>query len=49
MALFFLAYGFGRLLSLVLDGMPAPGLFYAMIGELVMGFLAVIVLAKMKV
>ena len=49
MALFFLAYGFGRLVSLVLDGMPAPGLFYAMIGELVMGVLAVIVLAKMKV
>ena len=49
MALFFLAYGFGRLLSLALDGMPASGLFYAMIGELVMGILAVIILAKKKV
>ena len=48
MALFFLAYGFGRLFSLILDGMPASGLFYAMIGELVMGVLALIVLNKVK-
>ena len=49
MAIFFLSYGFGRLLSLVLDGMPSSGLFYAMIGELVMGILAIIVLTRMKV
>ena len=48
MALLFLAYGSGRLLSLVLDGMPAPGLFYAMIGELIMGVVAIILLIKMK-
>ena len=43
-ALFFLSYGFGRLLSLVVDGMPAQGLFYAMIGELVIGALAFMML-----
>ena len=49
LALFFLAYGFGRLLSLILDGFPATGLFYAMIGELIMGILAVAILIKMNV
>lgn len=48
MALFFLAYGFGRLLSLFLDGMPTQGLFYAMIGELIMGVFALIILSKMN-
>jgi len=41
-ALFFLSYGMGRLLSLVLDGMPATGLFWAMIGELIIGLLALV-------
>ena len=49
MALFFLSYGLGRLLSLALDGMPSQGLFYAMIGELIMGVFAIIMLVKMKV
>lgn len=48
MSLFFLSYGLGRLLSLILDGMPAQGLFYAMIGELIMGAFAVILLIKIK-
>lgn len=48
MALFFLSYGLGRLLSLALDGMPADGLFYAMIGELFMGVLAFVVLLRLK-
>ncbi|MEL7121306.1 MAG: DUF4345 domain-containing protein [Bacteroidota bacterium] len=49
MSLFFLSYGLGRLLSLILDGMPAQGLFYAIIVELIMGMLAIIVLVRMKV
>lgn len=47
-ALFFLSYGGGRLLSLVLDGMPAAGLFYAMIGELIIGMIALFMVVKMK-
>lgn len=47
-ALFFLSYGVGRLLSLVLDGMPAQGLLYAMIGEFLIGILALIALIKVK-
>ncbi len=47
-ALFFLSYGIGRLLSLIVDGMPAEGLFYAMIGELVIGLFALILLLKTK-
>ena len=47
-ALFFLSYGLGRLLSLVLDGMPAAGLFYAMIGELVVGAIGLMLLLKIR-
>ncbi|WP_299557157.1 DUF4345 domain-containing protein [Seonamhaeicola sp.] len=47
-ALFFLSYGTGRLLSLILDGKPADGLFYAMIGELIIGIIALIFLKKVK-
>lgn len=47
-ALFFLSYGLGRLLSLAIDGMPAEGLFYAMIGELIIGIIALIMLLKTK-
>lgn len=47
-SLFFLSYGFGRLLSLGLDGRPSDGLFYAMIGELVIGFIALLLLGKTK-
>lgn len=46
--LFFLSYGMGRVLSLVLDGMPAEGLFYAMIGELIIGALCLIALLKVN-
>lgn len=45
-SLFFLSYGIGRLISLTLDGMPAEGLFYAMIGELFIGVVALILLIK---
>ena len=48
MTLFFLSYGLGRVLSLALDGMPSEGLFYAMIGELIMGVLALVILFKME-
>lgn len=47
-ALFFLSYGVGRLVSLFLDGMPAQGLYYAMIGELVIGTIAFFILMKME-
>lgn len=46
LSLFFLSYGLGRLLSLMIDGMPASGLFYAMIGELIMGAIAGLLLIK---
>lgn len=48
MTLFFLSYGTGRLLSLALDGMPAEGLFYAMIGELLLGLLSLLALRKAR-
>lgn len=31
-----------------MDGMPAPGLFYAMIGELVIGAIALFILLRME-
>lgn len=48
MTLFFTSYGLGRLMSLVLDGMPAEGLFYAMIGEIIMGVVAYALLLKVN-
>ena len=45
-ALFFLSYGLGRLLSLVLDGRPGDPLFYAMFGELILGGIALILLYR---
>ena len=47
-ALFFLSYGFGRLLSVVFDGIPAEGLFYAMFGELILGAIALLLFMKTK-
>ena len=47
-ALFFLSYGFGRMLSLLMDGMPDQALFGAMIIELFIGFLALILLMRGK-
>lgn len=47
-ALFFLSYGSGRLLSLILDGMPAEGLFATMIGELAVGLIALILVGRVK-
>ena len=46
--LFFLSYGLGRLISLALDGMPAEGLFIAMLAELFMGLLALIALIRTR-
>lgn len=47
-ALLFTTYGIGRVCSIIIDGMPAEGLFYAMISELVIGLIAVVVLLKIK-
>jgi hypothetical protein len=47
-ALFFLSYGFGRLLSLGLDGRPADGLYYAMYGEIIVGLIALVILRFRK-
>ncbi|HAA15760.1 MAG TPA: hypothetical protein DCE41_30250 [Cytophagales bacterium] len=44
--LFFLSYGGGRLLSLILDGRPADGLFYAMLGELTIGAIGAVLLVR---
>ena len=41
-SLFFLSYGLGRLLSLVMDGQPADALYFAMFGELALGGIALI-------
>jgi hypothetical protein len=48
LALFFSSYGLARLISLVLDGIPAPGLYYAMYGELLMGGIAIILLLQWR-
>lgn len=46
--MFFLSYGLGRMLSLILDGRPAQGLFIAMILELFVGLLTLLALIKVK-
>lgn len=48
MTLFFTTYGLGRLLSVIIDGLPADGLYYAMYGELIMGILAGMLYLKAK-
>lgn len=47
-SLIFLSYGIGRILSLLLDGMPSQGLFVAMILELLIGFWGFILLRKQQ-
>jgi len=47
-ALFFLSYGLGRMLSLLMDGMPDQALFAAMIIELLIGLIALILLVRGK-
>ncbi len=47
-AIVFLSYGVGRLLSLMLDGVPMEGLLMAMIIELSIGIIALIALKKLK-
>ncbi|WP_158021980.1 DUF4345 domain-containing protein [Flammeovirga pacifica] len=44
--LFYSAYGLGRLLSVLIDGFPADGLFYAMIGELLLGGIGGLILLQ---
>lgn len=45
---FMLGLGFGRLLSLLIDGLPTSGYVYGTIGELVLGFYSVFVLVNKK-
>ncbi len=47
-SLFFLSYGFGRLFSLMVDGKPADGLYYAMFGEILLGVIAMFIMVRMK-
>ena len=44
----YLAYGLSRLLSIVLDGMPAPGLVYAAGLELVLGAVSAVLFARLR-
>ena len=44
----YLAYGFSRLLSIALDGVPAPGLVYATGIELVLGALSAALFARLR-
>ncbi|NJM80911.1 MAG: DUF4345 domain-containing protein [Flavobacterium sp.] len=45
---FMLGLGFGRILSLFLDGLPTSGYVYGTIGELVLGFYSLYVLVNKK-
>ena len=47
-SLIYLSYGFGRMLSLMLDGFPAQGLFMAMLIELLLGLWGLILLGRQK-
>lgn len=47
-SLIYLSYGIGRMLSLVLDGFPAQGLFIAMFLELLLGLWGLILLSRQK-
>ena len=42
----YLSYGFGRLLSLIIDGMPIDGLLKATIIEIILGLISVFALYK---
>jgi hypothetical protein len=45
-ALLYLSYGFSRVLSMVIDGMPDPGLVQVAVLEIVIGTVCVFALAK---
>lgn len=47
-AIVFLSYGIGRVLGILVDGVPVAGLLVAMIVELVIGVVAVFSLRKVK-
>ncbi len=44
----YLSYGFGRLLSMVVDGVPAEGLIKATVVEIIIGFMSVFALYKFR-
>lgn len=47
-AIVFLSYGIGRVLGILVDGVPVPGLLVAMIVELVIGVVAAFSLRKVN-
>lgn len=47
--IFMLGLGFGRIMSILIDGLPTSGYIYGTIGELVLGFYGLYVLANHNV
>lgn len=47
--IFMLGLGFGRLISLFIDGIPTSGYVYGTIGELILGFYGLYLLVNNKV
>lgn len=45
---FMLGLGFGRIISLLMDGIPSSGYVYGTIGELILGFYGLYVLGNQK-
>ena len=46
--IFMLGLGFGRIISLLLDGIPTSGYVYGTVGELILGFYSIYVLKMIK-
>ena len=46
--IFMLGLGFGRIMSILIDGLPTSGYVYGTIGELVLGFYGVFILKRNK-
>lgn len=46
--IFMFGLGFGRLLSLILDGTPTFGFLFGTIGELVLGFYGIWIIKRLK-
>ena len=46
--LMFLSYGIGRIVSIVMDGMPAEGLVKVTVVEMIIGFLGIFALLKYR-
>ena len=44
-----LSYGFGRLISIVIDGVPTEGLIKATVVEMIIGFISVFALYKFRI